>query len=93
MIHILGTPHIQHLPFKVWMEVKAGDRVSIRAVRMIAMTMDKGFDIPSSSSCRHSKVTSKVKGLVKAVGLSRTTMLVTFTRAMMADADTFLPNT
>lgn len=39
--------------------------------------------IPSSSSCTHSKVTSNVKGLVKLVGLSSTTMLVKFTSAIM----------
>lgn len=42
--------------------------------------------LPASNASRHSKVTSNVSGFLKAVGLSRTTTLVTFTMDIFSQA-------
>lgn len=44
--------------------------------------MRSAGNLPSSNSWTHSKVTSKVKGFVKLVGLSNTTIFVKLTRDM-----------
>lgn len=41
------------------------------------------LNVPSSSACAHSNVTSNWNGLVNAVGLSSTVMLVNVTYAML----------